>query len=217
MKRLISLLTIVFLLGLPLQASGAPTFSGSTLFDFGGGNVATVDWSVYAPTDTGSLSGSTSEFTYQYTLNGWAGYGGGDPLLSDANLNVWTGTSAGITSFGTASTGSAPAPTAVVLPDFFQLTAAGANLTDPLNSITGWFTSSIGPTITHAQLTTGPVLNTTVGYGFDGQLIMSPNHGIPPGVPEPETWTLLFCLLGFTTWWMRRNRNDAPQETSIAA
>jgi len=39
----------------------------------------------------------------------------------------------------------------------------------------------------------------------------------PPGVPEPQTWALLITLLGFTTWWLRRRRDNEPLETSIAA
>ncbi|MDQ6972061.1 MAG: hypothetical protein Q9M30_05375, partial [Mariprofundaceae bacterium] len=77
-----------------LPSIGAPN-TGSVLFDLDaaapGTNVATVDWSVYAPGDIDALSGSTStsDYTYQYTLNGWSGI---DPDFGGI-FEVWTGAS----------------------------------------------------------------------------------------------------------------------------
>jgi len=233
MNKLITIaaLLLMQLMLAPAKAQALPLFSGTTQFNFFPGNTATVDWSVYAPGGAGSLSGSASDYTYQYTLSGWSGYEG------NAQLDIWTGMTPGITGTGSTSAGAtAPTPTVVgaaLSYGFFSMAISGPDLTLPANSITGWFTSAIAPTYTVAQLFTGPAWNTMAGAGIDTQLIMSANMGttpftgppgglppgaaMPPGAPEPQTWALLITLMGFTTFWLRRRQDDEALETNIAA
>jgi len=75
----------------------------------------------------------------------------------------------------------------------------------------------MGPKTTTASLSNGT--ESLIGVGR----IVAPDavSGPPPpspGVPEPETWALLLAMMGFTMVWMRRKQDDdAPLETTIAA
>jgi len=235
MRKILSILVLacIPMLLAPTHSQALPIIgvpnTGSVLFDLNaaapGTNVATVNWSVYAPGDTAALSGSATDYTYQYTLNGWSGI---DPSFGGI-FEVWTGASPAITGSGTASTGTVPAFSWIAGPalNSWVLDVSGGTFTSPSSSITGWLTSAIAPTESVAQLGTGPkgasTLGASVGLAIDGQSIQAMNSGtLPdlgaPGVPEPETWALLLAMMAFTTLWMRRRQDDdAPLELSITA
>jgi len=203
----------------PGQAQALPSFSGTVNLTFAPGNSTTLDWFVYKPTDTGSLSGSSAGYTYQYTLNGWAGYDG----LADVKVLTGVAGAASITSTGVASTGVPTAGIfAGVFGNYFEFNLLGpfggpADLSNPANSITGWFTSTNAPVKTMASAQTASSVPINVGLGIDSQVIMATDQ-VPPGVPEPATWVLLLSLMAFATWWMRRTQDgDAPMESAIAA
>ncbi len=218
MKKLI--LLGMLLLFVPLQAEAAPSWTGTANFAFSStpGDAAIVNWSVYKPTDTGSFSGSSSAYTYQYTLNGWA-TNPGDPLLE-----IWAGTSADITNGGIVATGAGLTTTNTISPPAgassnqgFQLSVIGPGLTTSADTVTAWWTSTVAPTLSVARISSVIVGGSPIGMTSGS--IMAPNKGIPPpGVPEPQTWVLLLTMMGFTTWWMRRRQDDdAPLEMTITA
>jgi len=243
MKKLLSIIALacMLLLFAAQQAQAIPIIgspaTGTVLFDLNPGvpgtNVATVNWSVYAPNDTASLSGSLTDYTYQYTLNGWTGFGTAFDPFAGAHFEVWTGlgtTSIAPGASGATSSGPTPAfswAQSLSSNSWILDVTAGA-FNSPTSSITGWFTSAITPTESVANIfsASGSAVN---GLPFGGpDSILAPNQGtlpsygvppgVPPGVPEPETWVLLLSLMGFSTWWIRRRRDeDAPLETSIAA
>jgi len=201
----------------PSHALTAPSLSGTVTLDYGADGITTLDWAVYAPTDTGSVAGvSATDFTYQYTLHSWAGYPGSlfwdigkDPAFAVTGLGLVGGGADPATGIGDAG-GS------------FALDNVGA-----FTSLTAWYTSTLGPAATWMQtrvsgIPPGPSTPINIGAGFDSQLIMgagtSPGPGLggAPGVPEPETWALILLLMAFTTWWMRRRQDEHdPLETSI--
>jgi len=210
-------------------AMAVPTFSGTVNLNFSTGGSTTMDWAVYAPTDTGSISGSTTAYTYQYTLHGWTGYAGS--FFSDIGM-VLPETSSGVV-LGGGATGGGSYAYGSPYSDFYQGqslffdTLGVANFTNSGATSTGWYTSTLGPVKTWiAGNLTGAGSPTTykAGLGIDSQIIMgagtSDITAIPlaPGVPEPQTWALLIALMAFTTLWMRRRRDDeAPMEMTIRA
>ena len=221
-------------------AMALPTYSGTVNLNFSTCGSTTMDWAVYAPTDTGSLSGSTTEYTYQYTLHGWSGFTGTGSFYSDIGMAAGSATSSGSATAGgtTASVSQTPSPYSdfYVGSAFFFDTHAGLDggldFTSPTATTTGWYTSALGPVKTWiAGNLTGVVTpgggtppTYTAGLGLDGQIIMGAGTtditAIPlaPGVPEPATWALLIALMAFTTLWMRRRRDDeAPMEMAIRA
>jgi len=203
---------------LPLMAAtpaqAAIIDSGTTTFNFfnGGGSTTTVDWSVYsAGSDPFGATGAGN--VYAYTLNGWSGYTG------TANLGIFNGfgvlNGAGNASSGVTATVSQD-PAAPLGSAFGVMKGGLAGGTFGASSkTTFWWTSTMGPKTTTAQLSNGT--ETLIGMGR----IVAPDAVTgppPPGVPEPETWALLLAMMGFTMVWMRRKQDDdAPLETTIAA
>jgi len=193
-------------------AQAAIIDSGTYTFNFfsGGGSSTTIDWTVYSPgTDPYGATGVGN--TYAYTLNGWAGYTGTAQLDIFNGFGVLNGggntSTAGVTATVT-QTPAAPAGSAYgVMSGALSGGAFGA-----LDSTTFWWTSSMGPVNTTAQISNGP--ETLVGTG---RIVAPDAITPPPGVPEPETWALLLAMMAFTTLWMRRRQDDEPLETSITA
>jgi len=219
MKKLLSL-TILFIIPLllaPMQGVAAPTWSGTTTYDFGGGNVTTMDWAVYkgaaAPVSFGS---PTAPYTYAYTLNGWAGYSAGgsavaldifypfiDPAISP-KPTTFNGIASNIAGLAPTITSGPSAPGTAT----FQLGISGGTFV-AADTATAWWTSDFAPVYTTSALTVGA---TTINSGtVVSQLTMA------PGVPEPQTWALLITLMGFTTLWIRRRQDDDSLEIGIPA
>jgi len=218
MKKFL-LITFTLLLPLllaPIHGVAAPTWFGTTTYDFGGGNISTMDWAVYKPTDTGPGYVDTSRYTYAYTMNGWDGYAAGgstavldvffpfvDPAIS-AKPTINNGTTSSIAGLAPTITSGPSAPGTAT----FQLGLSGGTFV-AADTATAWWTSDFAPVYTTSALTSGA---TTINSGMTaGQLTMA------PGVPEPQTWALLITVMGFSTWWLRRRLDDDPLETSIAA
>jgi len=226
---------------MPNLAQAAPSFSGTVNLNFSTGGSTTMDWSVYAATDTGSLSGSTTQYTYQYTLHGWSGFsaanGGTGQFFSDIGMAAGSATSVGFaTAGGTSATVSNFASS---YSDFYQGASlffdthtvnGGIDFTSPTATTTGWYTSSLGPVNTWiaGNLAGVSVPGATpptykAGAGIDSQIIMGAGNStinavpLAPGVPEPQTWALLLAMMGFATWWLRRRQDNEPLQTSFAA
>jgi len=216
MKKLLSIiaLTCMPLLIAPMHAHAVPLFTGTANFTFSAipGDATTVNWQVYAPGDVGSMSGSLTDYTYQYTLNGWSTYPG------DVLLEIWAGTSAGITGASNTPSITLNPPTGPASTGF-QMSTATTALAGVGGSAAFYWTSTVAPTLSVAQISSSFVVGPPLG--MTGGTIMAPNQGTmppAPGVPEPQTWALLLSLMGFTTWWVRRRRDEeALLETSIAA
>ena len=210
----------------PFNVQAAPTWAGTTTFDFGAGvagggaGIATVNWEVYAPADTGSLSGSTSQYTYQYKLSGWLGNNPtlGDYLTVNLPAPVTVGTSGHIGNnlfffnyfTHTLYNNNAAAFHTPTTPGTASSLVLGQTGTPIMysgtGSVTAWWTSNATPVFGSATLKNGASIATNTGA------IMV------PGVPEPRTWALLIAMVGFATRWLRRRKvNDAPMETSITA
>ncbi|MDQ6986453.1 MAG: PEP-CTERM sorting domain-containing protein [Mariprofundaceae bacterium] len=241
MKKILTiaaLAVIPMLAAIPAQA--LPLFNGTVNLNFSTGGSTTLDWAVYSPGNTGALAGvNATDYTYQYTLHGWSGFPVTGNFFSDIGMTLpATGVGSGVS--GTTSTVTTSASP---FSDFYQGSAfffdthaAGTpiDFTSATSTTTGWYTSALGPVDTWiaGNLTgAGNPTTYTAGQGLDGQKIMGagtasivaiPNTGgLPggvPGVPEPETWALLLAMMGFTMVWMRRRQDDdAPLETTIAA
>ena len=221
MRKFLSftMMFILTLLLVPIQGQSTPTWFGTTTYDFisNGGSTQTMTWEVYKPTDTGSLSGSATDFTYQYTLTGWNGYYDTGAVLdiltpfidstvvpaatTGNGVNLSLGLSPAI-STTPAAPGTAP----------FQLSLGGGSFVDPLtDSVTAWWTSKAAPVYTTSQLTASFTVGSPETVYSGAQLTMA------PGVPEPETWALLLALMGLTACWLRRRQDDKPLQSSITA
>ncbi|MDQ6986767.1 MAG: PEP-CTERM sorting domain-containing protein [Mariprofundaceae bacterium] len=213
-------------------ANAAPTTVGTVNLNFSTGGSTTMDWAVYAPGDTGALAGvSTTNFAYQYTLHGWSGYTGNfySDIGSGGTANILTVGSSPNGTGATVPVSNSPFSDFFAGPSFFFDTHGGT-MTSAANTTTGWYTSALGPVQTWiaGNLTgAGSTTTYTAGLGLDSQIILgagtspitaTPLAGGVPGVPEPETWALLLAMMGFTMVWMRRKQDDdAPLETTIAA
>jgi len=243
MKKLILFAAMLLMPALCMSnlAQAAPSFSGTVNLNFTTGGSTTLDWAVYAPADTGSLSGSTSEFTYQYTLHGWSGFstanGGTGQFFSDIGMAPGSATSLGFATAGgtTATVSNLASPYS----DFYQgaslffdthTTNGGIDFVSPTATTTGWYTSALGPVntwiagnLTGVSVPGSTPPTYTAGLGLDSQIIMgagtAPISAVPlaPGVPEPQTWALLLAMMGFATWWLRRRQDNEPMQTSFAA
>lgn len=212
-------LALLPLMSSPVQA--APSFSGTVTLDFAalgiGSGSTTLDWAVYAPSDTGAVAGVSADYTYQYTLHGWSGYTG--TFASDIYRSEALTTGSGTSTSGTTATVAAIADG---FPGVFGFdTDAAAPFSSTSQTTTGWFTSKFGPVTSTFDVT----LDRTA-WVASGASIMTDGTGpggisgtpLAPGVPEPQTWALLLTMMGFTTWWMGRRRDDdAPLQTSITA
>jgi len=195
-------------------AHALPIDSGTVTFNFfgGGGSTTTVDWAVYAPsTDPFGAAGAGN--VYAYTLNGWSGYTGVAKLdIFDGFgvLNAAGNTSTGVTAI-VSQNPAAPAGSA-----FGVMSGALDGGTFAAgSSATFWWQSTMGPVTTSAQLSNGTESLIGLGRIVAPDAIVGPP---PPGVPEPQTWALMIAMMGFITLWMRRRQDDdAPLETTIAA
>ncbi|MDQ6986440.1 MAG: PEP-CTERM sorting domain-containing protein [Mariprofundaceae bacterium] len=189
------------------QVQAIPTFSGTTTFSFPSGGTATLDWAVYKPGAVGPAYVSAVDFTYAYTLKNWTNY------ISNGQLDILTPLLPSVTGATAVTTGFAqlpflgPAAADPGAPSLTSLYFGGQFLTG--DTTTSVWTSTLAPAFTKAQLT-----NISIGSGpiAGNSLVMA------PGVPEPQTWALLIAMMGFSTWWMRRRQDeDEPMETIIAA
>jgi len=212
MKKILSLAVLLLmpLMLTPTKAQALPLLSGTSSFTFPTHGTTSVDWAVYAAGTSPFGSAPLTDFVYSYTINGWTGSSG----WVDLQINIPPG--AVTTGSGFSTTGGTAAP--VLSTSASQLRSqngsvpSGTALTSPSQTSTAWWSSSQGPVMSDAILTTGLE---TVG-GSSPIAVMGPSAP-PPGVPEPQTWALLLALMGFTTWWLRRRQDDVPLETCIAA
>jgi len=186
------------------------------------GVTTTVDWSVYAPGDTGSLSGLTTNYTYQYTLNGVTGATNSSWFTLGNNISAPTP----IFASGKAKTiGSSSGMTVGMGPNFGSLRSTSNPFLQAINLKTGdgaivWWNVAAAPTGTSNSRITVGVNNT-----FSTDIIATPGSlgssiaafSTAPGAPEPATWALLLTMMAFTTVWMRRKQDDEPLETAVIA
>jgi len=204
------------------QAEAGPSWQGTAFYTLSPGVTTSVDWSVYAPGDTGSLSGLTTNYTYQYTLNGVTG------LTSSASFTLGNNISAPTPIFasGKAKTiGSSSVATVGIAPNSGFLRSTNNAFLQTINLKTGdgaiaWWNVAAAPT-------GGSNSRITIGGNniFSTDIIATPGplgssiaaFSTAPGAPEPATWALLLTMMAFTTVWMRRKQDDEPLETAVIA
>jgi len=199
-------------------AKAAPLFSGTSTFNvdqtlLAATELVTVDWAVYAPGAANSFAATTTDYLYAYTLtntNGLASGFSGDYVLAVPGLT-------GMTSSGVVN-GTNMAVTTPFAGDLyanFHITNfAGAGTSSAPGTGTAWFTSAIAPTAGNFIVNGNPNIGQMAAPVPGGGALT----GGVPGVPEPQTWALLLAMMGFTMVWMRRKQDDdAPLETTIAA
>jgi len=184
-------------------AKAAPLFSGTSTFNLAnntgpGTELVTVDWNVYAPSTANPFTTTSPNYLYAYTLSNSTGLAGG--TFGEYVLHTTTGAPYLLTGAGA---GSSP-----------ELIATFTFGSGNISSGTAWWESATAPTL----------VDWKVGGASGNALMAAPTSlGAPlasgvPGVPEPETWALLLAMMGFTMVWMRRKQDDdAPLETTIAA
>lgn len=204
--RAIKLMMIGLLWGFASVASAAPTWQGTSVYNFtAGGNptvvaTANIDWQVYAPTDTGSPS-AVAGYTYVYTLSNYTGGGGvftfsiGLPQAADI-------LAAGVTTPALAGTVSPTSGTTTTL-------ATQWSFASPVTAgqTSGFYwVSSLAPVAAGAS---SGLISTVGTTGNTTALVMA------PGAPEPATWALIFMAAGWL-FFLYRRKEESVDEALVA-